>query len=154
MYMVMNPLNIFSQINNDLIEYAVNEIESAFNNEYGVFHENVIIVIGCSHSIDLHKLNKTSKILNYEICLQNELDKSSSNFKCNIEKTLSLYFIHGHYSKIKPSVYIPDLISFNSNASKVKSLSGNLYPEFLMINGIREYVKPKTFFICSFDVEE
>ncbi|MCB9327320.1 MAG: hypothetical protein H6572_01400 [Lewinellaceae bacterium] len=149
----MNTFKEYLEINNDFVEYAVTTIESAFNQEYHVYHENIILLVDNQHNIEIEELQTYSNIKNYDIFNTQDLNYSINKLLCLKENTLLIHFIPGHFSEIKPSVFIPDLVSFTSNINKLQSVRGEFYPEFETIADKVEFKPPNTFFICSFDLD-
>ncbi len=148
----MNSDNIvIGQVTNDYLDYILDEIETTFNEHYGIFHENVLIIVDSSHNIDVPSIAKHSRILNYNI--SNELLTSKSKLLFTTSNLLLIQFKKGHFSEVKPNLFVPELICFSSNGSQKQNLSGNLFPSYVIKNEKVIFTKPKSFFICEFDIE-
>lgn len=145
--------NSIGQVTTDYLDYVLDVIEPVFNKEYGIFHENVLVLVDSNHNIELTSIRNHSRILNYDLLLFSEVLPTKSKLLCKKNNLLLIQFKKAHFSDIKPNLFVPEMIIFSSNGSQSQNLSGTLFPSYFIEKDKVIYTKPISFSICEFDLE-
>ncbi len=151
----MNQQNEYP-VTNAYLEYAIEEIESVLNDDYGIYHKNVVVLIDEAHNgISVRKLAHFSNIKKITVYNYEDINRPTLQMGCGIDNTLLLQF--KRYSGPKESMinrpeHAPyDYISFATNAVET-GFNGILIPEIeFKDNKFTFHRPPKSLSICTYE---
>jgi len=136
-------------INNDFIEYTIQEIESVFNKNYCINHKSVIIVIEPGHCINISEVTSIYQIEKYFLIGKDDLLKFEANETCLVIKIRKI-LLNEMTSKYIHEKF-PFLISFYTTSFFETSLIGTMYPIIDIQNNKINYLTPASITISEFD---